>query len=88
MPKIKKKKIILTPEYKISQSRYLTLYKDTSGFHIRIQEGLEKEKYDLEMYVVDFLKNKYPLHINEEINTGMSGDISRILISKGTNLFE
>lgn len=137
MPKTKKKKLILTPEYKIkiteeplssvilnysekqafkklnaksklgrlnflkekkkveqtlikiiSQSKYLSLYKDPSGFHVRVMEDLEKEELDLELYIFDFLKKKYNLYINEEINTGMSGDVSRILISKGTNLFE
>lgn len=67
----------------ISQSRYLRLLKDNLGFHIRIEEDLEDKDLSSENLLIEYLKDKYTILIDEEINSGMSGDISRVEISKG-----
>jgi hypothetical protein len=72
----------------IAQSRYLKLYKDVTGLHIRIESDLEEKENILELFIVDYIIGKYGIYVNEEVNTGMSGDINRILISKGTKTID
>jgi len=72
----------------VSQTKYVKLYKDNVGFHLRIEPDLEEEEFLIEMKIITYLLSSYSLHVNEEINTGMSGDINRILISKGTLIDE
>lgn len=67
----------------VEQSKYLRLLKDTNGFHIRYELDLEGEELENELTIVDYLKIKYPIILNEEVNTGMSGDVNRVVITKG-----
>jgi hypothetical protein len=81
---LKKKKSIEKTLVKIvTQSRYLKLYKDNNGFHLRYDEDIE-DNLEEEIKIVEYIKLYYSFYVNEDFNTGMSGDINRILISKGT----
>jgi hypothetical protein len=70
----------------ISQSKYLYLLKDNLGFHLRIHEDVEEDEENLEIVIIEHLLSMYPIYISSEYNKGMSGDINRILISKGTSI--
>jgi hypothetical protein len=72
----------------VSQSKYLRLYKDTLGLHLRYEEDLEEESLSVEQIILDYIHSNYSLFISEEVNSGMSGDINRLLISKGTDVYE
>ena len=50
---------------------------------IRYELDLEKEELEKELIIIDYLKLKYPIILNEEVNTGMSGDVNRVVITKG-----
>lgn len=84
---LKKKKAVEKTLVKIiSQSRYLKLYKDNIGLHIRYDEEIE-DNLD-EVKIIEYILCFYSFYVNEDVNSGMSGDINRILISKGTMIYE
>lgn len=70
----------------IAQSKYLKLLKDNCGFHLRVEEDLDESDYLLELKVANYLMETYPILLDEEFNTGMSGDRNRIEISRGNLL--
>ena len=68
----------------VSQSRYLRLLKDSTGLHVRISQDISSSELDLENLLITKVIQEYTDCISEDINYGMSGDINRTLISKGT----
>lgn len=72
----------------VKQSKYLCLLKDSSGFHIRIKNDLDTNLLEIEKKLISLIKSKYEEFLSEDINFGMSGDINRILISKGNLFFD
>lgn len=69
----------------ISQSKYLILFKDNTGFHIRLSEDIPEDWIEIEETLISEIRETYNSYLSEDVNYGMSGDINRILISKGCN---
>jgi len=70
----------------VSGSKFLKLLEDSSSLYIRIKEDLDPNQIDLERKILDYINLKYPIFIDSTINSGMSGDINRLLISKGSEV--
>lgn len=68
----------------VAQSKYLRLLKDQVGYHIRFEEYLPEDILEAELKIVELLQSRYQILLDEEVNTGMSGDQNRIEISKGS----
>lgn len=70
----------------ISGSKFLKLLEDDSSLYLRIVEDLDPNDLATETKILDYINLKYPIFVDSTFNSGMSGDINRLLISKGSEV--
>lgn len=68
----------------ISQSKYLTLLKDRTLYHLRVEKDLDSSKLLNEKQLANYLISEFPFKFDEKLTPRRSGDINRFIVSRGS----
>lgn len=71
----------------VCQSRNLVLIKDKNILHLRLDPTLSEVDYSNDQKLADYLMKLHPLLFDDNLTSERSGDLNRIFIAKGTNLY-
>lgn len=67
----------------IRQSEYLTLLRDKSLYHIRLDIKVHPSKLLKDKQLANYLIYEYPAKFDEKATYERSGDINRFIVAKG-----